>query len=70
MMYPGNKKLSKGLQQQWIDKLVLNNIVRLKQKNGGKFMKKLHLKAALVAGATVAMSMSGCSSKAGTGGYQ
>ena len=30
-------------------------------------MKKLHLKAALIAGATMAMLMSGCASKAGTG---
>ena len=30
-------------------------------------MKKLHLKAALIAGATMAMFMSGCSTKAGTG---
>ena len=30
-------------------------------------MKKLHLKVALTAGATIAMLMSGCSTKAGTG---
>jgi hypothetical protein len=47
--------------------LIILEYIDTKPRNGEKVMKKLHLKAALIAGATIAMLMSGCSSKAGTG---
>ena len=45
----------------------VNRLNGNKTKNKGKIMKKQHLKAALIASATIAMLMSGCSTKAGTG---